>query len=274
MRCRVNQHLQPRWRVAPNEVVNRMQLLRPWTSVRNYYKRKSAYAVFRKPINISTPQPLISFTFDDFPRTALVAGGAILNRYGASGTYYVSLGILGEDSPSGPLCTSDDLVQLREQRHELGCHTFSHCNSWDTESTVFEHSIIQNRDALKGLFPDAEFKSFSYPMSEPHPITKLKTGRHFQCCRAGGQTLNLGTADLNQLSAYFLEKSRNRIQDVKDIIDLNHQKNGWIIFATHDIRRQPGPYGCVPEFFEEVVRYASSRGRVLPVDKALEALRS
>ena len=42
--------------------------------------------------------------------------------------------------------------------------------------------------------------------------------------RGGGQKFNIGTIDLNQLSAYFLEKSRNNLQAVKDIIDRNRQE--------------------------------------------------
>jgi peptidoglycan/xylan/chitin deacetylase (PgdA/CDA1 family) len=32
--------------------------------------------------------PVISFTFDDFPRSALVKAGAILRERGLAGTYY------------------------------------------------------------------------------------------------------------------------------------------------------------------------------------------
>jgi len=224
---------------------------------------------------IRTQLPLISFTFDDFPRSALLAGGAILNRYGLAGTYYVSLGILGKDSPSERMCVLDDLTALLEQGHELGCHTFSHCHSWDTGKVAFEDSIIQNRAALGELIPGAEFKSLSYPISEPRPVTKRQCSKYFLCCRGGGQTLNVGTADLNQLSAYFLEQSRDNIQAVKNLIDLNREVRGWIIFATHDVSENPSPFGCTPEFFEDVVQYAVGSGaRILPVVRALETLRA
>jgi hypothetical protein len=106
-------------------------------------------------------------------------------------------------------------------------------------------------------------------------MTKRATAKHFLCCRGGGQTLNVGTADLNQLAAYFLEKSRENIQAVKNVIDLNQEVRGWIIFATHDVSTTPSPYGCTPAFFEDVVRYALDSGAlVLPVARALEEIRS
>lgn len=246
-----------------------------WTKVQSYYKRNAARLLFRRPLAIRTEVPLISFTFDDFPRSAFLAGGVLLHRYGVAGTYYAALGLLGTEGPSGPLCTLDDLKALVAQGHELGCHTFSHCHSWDTEPASFEKSIIQNRVTLTKLVPGAEFKSLSYPISEPRPLTKRTTARHFICCRGGGQTFNVGTADLNQLSGYFLEKSRDKIQDAKSIIDENRDARGWLIFATHDISQNPSPFGCTPEFFEDVLQYAANSGaRILPVVRALEVIRS
>ncbi len=246
----------------------------PWERFRRYVQRNAASVLFRRPLAIRTQQPLISFTFDDFPRSAFLAGGSILSRYGLSGTYYTSLGLLGKDSPSGQIFVLEDLRALLEQGHELGCHTFSHCNSWQTEKKVFEDSITQNRATLSELVPGAEFKSFSYPISEPRPMTKRAIAKYFLCCRAGGQTLNVGTADLNQLAAYFLEKTRDNIQAVKNLIDVNRDARGWVIFATHDISHNPSPFGCTPEFFEDVVQYAVGSGaRILPVVRALDVIR-
>ncbi|HTY84388.1 MAG TPA: glycosyltransferase [Silvibacterium sp.] len=218
---------------------------------------------------------MISFTFDDFPRSALLNGGAILHRLGVAGTYYASLGLMGKDTPTGRIFEAADLTFLLEQGHELGCHTFSHCDSWNTKTAVFEESIVENRAALKRLLPQAEFKTFSYPISLPRPTTKRRTALHFRCCRAGGQQPNVGKADCNQLAAYFLEKSRNDFQAIKDVVDHNRAVRGWLIFVTHDISSDPTPFGCTPEFFEQVVRYAINSGsRVVPVVQALDVLQA
>jgi peptidoglycan/xylan/chitin deacetylase (PgdA/CDA1 family) len=229
---------------------------------------------FRRPFVINSKEPLVSFTFDDFPASALQTGGAILKHFGIAGTYYTSLGLSGKDAPSGRIFAEGDLAAVVEQGHELGCHTFSHCHSWQTATKTFVESVNENRAALGRLLPGAEFRSLSYPISPPRPLTKARMATHFPCCRGGGQTLNAGRVDLNQLSAYFLEKSRDSIQKVKDIIDLNRRANGWLILATHDICDDPSPYGCTPEFFADVVRYTVHSGaHTLPVFKALEELR-
>src|SRR5215470_3595471 len=114
-----------------------------------YVKRHIASLLFRRPLAVELQAPLISFTFDDFPRSSLLAGGAILNRYGLEGTYYTALGLLGTEGPSGRLFVVDDLKALLSQGHELGCHTFAHCHSWETDSVSFERAIVQNSTALQ-----------------------------------------------------------------------------------------------------------------------------
>jgi hypothetical protein len=126
---------------------------------------------------------------------------------------------------------------------------------------------------LRQILPDVEFRSLSFPISEPRPLTKRDAARHFSCCRAGGQTLNAGTIDLNQLSAFFLEQSQGRIEPIKNLIDRNREKMGWLIFATHDVAAQPSRYGCTPEFLEQVVQYSVDSGaRILPVAKAFDLI--
>lgn len=239
------------------------------------YQRITARLFARRPFVISPKTPLVSFTFDDFPRSAFLTGGAILQSFGVAGTYYASLGLMNCQSSTGPIFLPEDLKVLLEQGHELGCHTFNHCHAWDTQPSVFEDSVIRNRQVLSELIPEASFKTFSYPISVPRARTKQRVAKYFACCRCGGQTFNVGNADLNYLSAYFLEKSRDNPQIVKDLIDRNYRARGWLIFATHDICKDPTPWGCTPGFFEEIVRYAVDSGaRVLPVSQAYEALRT
>jgi glycosyltransferase involved in cell wall biosynthesis len=239
------------------------------------YQRITASAFSRRPFTIVPGGPIISFTFDDFPRSALLTGGAILQSYGAAGTYYASLGLMGRQAPTGRIFSPEDLEVLFAQGHELGCHTFSHCHAWDTPPDVFESEIIRNREALTKLAPKASFHTFSYPISVPRAQTKERISKYFACCRCGGQTFNVGNVDLNYLSAFFLEQSRDNPEIVKSLIDQNQRAQGWLIFATHDISDDPTRWGCKPGFFEEIVKYAVKSGaRILPAFQAYEVLRA
>lgn len=248
-----------------------MSSLDIWGRVRSRYIRGTARFLCRRPFVINTHVPVVSFTFDDFPRSALHTGGALLNRFGLAGSYYASFGLMGKEAATGTIFVREDLKVLFEQGHELGCHTFGHYDAWETETSVFEDSVLENQQALRELYPEASFKTFSYPISPPRAQTKRKIARYFSGCRGGGQTFNLRTTDLNYLSAYFLEKSRDNLDAVKNLIDQNQRARGWLILVTHDVSDSPSPFGCTPGFFEDVVRHAVRSGaRILPVVTALE----
>ena len=237
---------------------------------RGKYRRTLSAVLCRRLVKMNNRVPLISFTFDDFPHSALEVGGKILRAHGVTGTYYVSLGLLNRDEPTGRICSSADLTEVLAQGHELGCHTFGHCDAWETDSFSFEESIMANQLALKRILPKAGFLTMSYPISTPRPDTKRRTGQHFAACRGGGQKFNLGTVDLNYLQAFFLEQSRDSPDAIWEMIDRNRVAGGWLIFATHDVTPRPTKFGCTPELFGEVVSLAVNSGaQVLPVAQAL-----
>lgn len=215
--------------------------------------------------------PLISFSFDDFPKSALQVGGAILKSHGFAGTYYASLGLMRQMTPTGLIFNPDDLKTLLDEGHELGCHTFAHCDSWETAPSTFERSVEENQSALSRLHPGALFTTLSYPITCPRPQTKLRLSRRFECCRFGGQTFNAGSLDLNLVAAHFLEKDGGDRSVVGKLIEQTVQNRGWLIIATHDISDVHTPYGCTPAFFDSVVRDAAGSGAlVLPVAEALK----
>ncbi len=250
-----------------------MQVSDVITRIRNRYRWTLSRRCGRRLVELRPPTPMISFTFDDFPKSALWEGGNILTRHGVRGTYYVSLGLMNRDLPAGPGFSQEDVRKVLAQGHELGCHTFAHCHAWDTSPSIFEGSIIENQRALGELVPGAVFHSLSYPIAFPRPQTKRRAAKHFSCCRGGGPKYNVGLTDANSLQACFLEKCRDNPTVAKDLIAANSRERGWLIFATHDVCDTPTPFGCNPTFFQEIVRCSVASGaKVLPVAQAWEAL--
>jgi peptidoglycan/xylan/chitin deacetylase (PgdA/CDA1 family) len=229
-------------------------------------QRRAARWFGRRPYRIKLESPVISFTFDDFPRSAFTTGGAILSQYGFSGTYYASFGLMGQQRSTGEMFRREDLQELILQGHELACHTFDHCDSWETTPADFEASILRNRRAAAQHVPTVSLKSLSYPITWPRPATKRRIASLFECARGGGQSFNVGMVDLNYLKAFFIEQSRDDFDAIKHIIDDNTKAMGWLIFATHDVSHNPTRFGCTPGLFERIVGYAEkSSAHVLPV---------
>jgi len=209
----------------------------------------------------------VSFTFDDFPRTALTTGGRILTDHGVRGTYFVSFRLLGSKSPSGRIASIADLESLLQHGHEVGCHTFDHLDGTKVTPVEFERSIHANRAALVDSRLGARFGVFAYPLDGPALPVKRITGPHFAASRWGGQTFNHDVIDLNLLKAYFLDqRSPATLKKLANLFESNANAGGWLIFATHDISREPSEYGWGETYFREVVRLAVESGaRVLPM---------
>jgi peptidoglycan/xylan/chitin deacetylase (PgdA/CDA1 family) len=240
----------------------------------NKYRRMEASLFGKRSCNMNVTIPFISFTFDDFPKTAYTIGGNILNKYGFRGTYYISLGMLNKKLPCGEIADLDILKNVLLDGNELGCHTYSHTDAWEKKIDYFEESIIKNNDTLSVLFPHVNFKTFAYPVGNVTPDAKRTAEKYFVCSRGGCQTTNKGTIDLNNLNAYFLDNRKNpTFSSVKEIIDKNSLEKGWLIFATHGVDDDSSPYGCNKFFFEEVVRYSAKSGSIiLPVIKIYEEI--
>jgi peptidoglycan/xylan/chitin deacetylase (PgdA/CDA1 family) len=249
-----------------NQIVKR----RLW----NRWRRFTIDRYGRRDFRICADEPYVSFTFDDFPRSAFAEGGRILAQQGVRGTYFVSFQLLGRPSASGPIASPEDLRALLQDGHELGCHTFEHLDGRSSTVEAFERSIEANRAALAESVPEGHFPVFAYPLDGPVLSIKRAVGRHFVGCRGGGQSFNSGVIDLNLLNAYFLDKrNRGNLAVVRRVIEQNAAARGWLIFATHDVTTNPSGYGCEPEYLEEVVHFSLQSGaRVLPMMQACRAL--
>src|SRR6516162_8911089 len=94
--------------------------------VRNKWHRLQVSRCARREFRLRPSVPYISFTFDDFPQSALTTGGRILERHDVRGTYFVSLKMVGTESPSGLIARGQDMAALLAAGHQLGCHTFDH----------------------------------------------------------------------------------------------------------------------------------------------------
>jgi hypothetical protein len=248
---------------------------RMWNRIRGTCGRRMAKWFGCRPYRMRPGPPLISFTFDDFPRSALLTAGMILEQQGIFGTYYIALGLMTRVEPTGEIFRPDDLIQLFKAGHEVGCHTFDHYPAWQTAPNAYEASVIRNASKLPELAPMAAMQTHSYPINHPRPATKRLLAQRFSGCRGGGQAINQETIDLNYLNSFFLEQSRDDFGTIEQIISHNSTSGGWLIFSTHDVCENPTRFGCTPSFFEKVVRCSINSGaHILVMSAALQQLRN
>jgi peptidoglycan/xylan/chitin deacetylase (PgdA/CDA1 family) len=227
-------------------------------------------AVNRRDLPLSGARPVVSFTFDDFPQSALRVGGAILKNYGACGTFYTSIGLMNQTNNLGQQFCVEDLQALLRDGHELGSHTFGHLSCRSSKLREFEADVWKGREAVELITGGERPHHFSYPYGHITSRAKSRIGAYMASCRGIAPGINESPVDLNLLRANSLYSSSFHLDSIDRLLTLNEERRAWIIFYTHDISMDPSAFGCKPFELEDVVKLAIKRGaRILPVGQVV-----
>jgi peptidoglycan/xylan/chitin deacetylase (PgdA/CDA1 family) len=215
--------------------------------------------------------PMVSFTFDDLPKSAVTTGADMLEAHGGRGTFYVSGGLVGVGTSDWAAGDNNDVLSLYRRGHEIGCHTFSHQRACDLDEASLNEEIARNRDYFRALDSSMKIETFAYPYGYGSFARKYQLKDAFLTCRSIVEGVNTGSVDLQFLRAMPLidrDMDRDRIERSFDEAEMN---NGWLIFYGHDVADQPSPYGCSPALLEIALAAASRRN--IPVLTMAEAMR-
>jgi peptidoglycan/xylan/chitin deacetylase (PgdA/CDA1 family) len=223
-------------------------------------RRAVLCSVARRNATIPCDSPVVTFSFDDFPRTALTVGGAILKQAGVCGTYYASLGLMNSVNELGPHFDRNDLDSLLQAGHELGNHTFSHVSARSTGLVVYRDEVSRGHRALVDLLGPAVSSNFSYPFGDLTAGVKKSVSLQTQSSRGIFGGLNGPVVDLNLLAANSLYGGMEQLAAAQALLDQNAKFKSWLIFYAHDVQPNPSPWGCTPALFEQVVRAALDSG--------------
>jgi peptidoglycan/xylan/chitin deacetylase (PgdA/CDA1 family) len=235
-------------------------------------KRRLTRLQARRALDCAQDRFLVSFSFDDFPKSAAHTGAAILERYGWRGTYYTSTGFENTDNHLGSLFSADDIGMLVGKGHEIGCHTENHIDCALNAPVVIEREVRRNQKRLRALGAPP-LRSFAYPYGETSSQAKALLGQHYETLRGVKAGINRRFADAHQLSAVPIEGTEAQSDLALSYVENLKNSPGWLIFYTHDVRDTPGEWGCTPELFETICKAVKAAGfEVLPVGSAFAAL--
>jgi peptidoglycan/xylan/chitin deacetylase (PgdA/CDA1 family) len=224
-----------------------------------------------EPFRLRNEAPMVSFTFDDIPKSAAAAGAAILEAHDALGTFYVIGSMVGTSSPLWDMVDEEDIVALHRHGHEIACHTFSHKRACDLDAPTLNAEIEHNQQYLQSLDSSIQIENFAYPFGYGSFVRKRQLKSVFKSCRSIVPGVNSGTVDLQFLRAMPLIDRRIDRDGIERAFDEAETNNGWLIFYTHDVADRPSPYGCSPALLNEALEAASRRK--IPVLNMAEALR-
>lgn len=228
----------------------------------------------RRRIPSVWPNGVVSFTFDDFPKTALLHGGAILERYGARGTYYAAFGLAGSEDALGEMFDCDDIRSAHIRGHEIASHTFSHCDCTRLEAKRLRAEVRDNARAMAPILEGRPMTSFSYPFGAISAQARAVLASCFASCRGIQPGINEQVPDYADLRANKIYAAQFDQARMIDLVERNSAVGGWLIFYTHDVRASPSAFGCTPAQLDSVVEYADRRATILPVGDVVSRLGS
>lgn len=227
--------------------------------------------IARRNVHLKNRQPLVSFTFDDFPRTALSTGGRILEDFGARGTYYTAMGLAGTTNFLGEHFVAEDLHELSAKGHELASHTLHHVSARDVAQRRFRAEASEGWEAIRTIPGLSPSRNFAYPFGTTNPILKKHIGATMSSCRGNFSGLNTAVTDLNLLRGNALYGDLRSLDRVKQLLEENKRANGWLIFYTHDVRENPSAFGCTPGLMQETLKLVVKQGcKVVRIQDVVE----
>lgn len=228
----------------------------------------------RRMLPVRLDKPLVSFTFDDFPLSAITNGARILENEGWRATYYTSAGLERSENHHGKHFSAKDLCGLEARGHEIAGHTHSHVDLTQISLSESMSEIQTNYDALKKMGVKSEISSFAYPYGEASGRLKKALSEKFASMRGIQDGAHYDFADLNELKSQAIDSHANFDKAMKIINGLS-ARPGWLTLFMHDITDTPSEWGCTPDKFLQIVNAVKASGAdVLPVSEALTFLQA
>jgi len=225
-------------------------------------RRLQARAAARRIVPVHPRRGIVSFSFDDFPKSAATIGAAELERVGARGTYYASAGFVGAHNHHGALFHAADIVRLQATGHEIGNHTFSHLDCARATPGDIIADVEKNTVALRSLGCRGPLRSFAFPYGEASPAAKRTLSGRFDTLRAVHRGLAHGRADFNLLPAHSLDGGDWGLDRVLKALAQAARDASWLIVFTHDVQDAPTPWGCT----QAMLRQALETAKALDLD--------
>ncbi|MGJ3230447.1 MAG: polysaccharide deacetylase family protein [Oceanicaulis sp.] len=247
----------------------------PASGVTGKLRRIAARTLAVRPMKIALERTIVSFTFDDFPKSAAVAGAEILQARGWRGTYFATGAFAGGETHLGRMYETADLIRLDAAGHEIACHTFSHSDSAAQGDQATAADCARNRAFLRLAGHDGALETFAFPYGEAAVRAKPRLLETYRALRGVRPGVNRTGADRGLLKAVPLDGGEAGLERALDWIEDAALKPGWLIFYGHDVRAEPGPWGCTPAFLERVCEtVARARFEVLPMRAALDRIKA
>jgi peptidoglycan/xylan/chitin deacetylase (PgdA/CDA1 family) len=235
--------------------------------------RRAARYYRSKPFVMRNSAPVVSFTFDDVPASAHANGARVLDEFGVRGTFYIAAGTCGIMDDHWRVIDREQVRALYDGGHEIGCHTFSHVAVDRLSPHDLDEECRRNGNLLRELCPGIRITNFCYPFGRISWSAKRQLEDHFDTCRGIYEDVNSGTIDLGLLRVIELYDRTLTPKKLERVLRETRERNGWLIFYTHDVAETPSYIGCTPRLLRATIEAVQTeKMKCLTIRDALTAV--
>ncbi len=203
--------------------------------------------------------PIVSFSYDDFPKSAIDIGATELEKHDFKGSFYPAASFCGAHEDGQDYYTQADIHRLRTHGHEIGCHTYDHANLLRLNNREIEDQFTRNQAFFDPMLDKDRFVSLAYPFGNVSPRVKKVAQQRFPICRGVWSGVNTGMIDMALLKVVGLDHHLT-VEQTRDWIEQTRAVNGWLIFVAHDIQEQHSPFGVSPDRYASIVDTVAESG--------------
>lgn len=246
-------------------------IYQPSRSLASRVSRRLTPFQSRRLQSICLERPIVSFSFDDCPRSVVENALPLLEARAWPSTIYLACGLFDITNHLGLHMSAADAKAVATSGHELGDHTFSHFDATQCAQDSFLSDIARNQKSFDALgLPKAT--SFAYPYGQTTPRLKTALGAQFKGLRGITPLAHARQVDLNQIGSFplFSDSSLDRL--LQAILHLE-QHPAWLTIFTHDVCDAPSAWGCTQADLTRVIAAVEQvNATVLSVSGAIEYL--
>ncbi len=228
-------------------------------SLEGKLRRRLTQLYRRRAATGALTRPMVSFTFDDTPASAVRVGAPILESRGVKGTYFFCAGLAGTSAHMGEYATQEDMVAVARFGHEAACHTYSHLDCGNASDSDVAADLDRNAKTLADWGVEKNLKTFAYPFGDVGFPAKKLMGSRFSLSRALHHGLIEPGVDLNQAPAIGIEGSEGEAL-ARSWLERAETKTAWVILFTHGVTDAPSPFGASKSALGRLVDQAIARG--------------
>ncbi|MEP3890433.1 MAG: polysaccharide deacetylase family protein [Hellea sp.] len=248
-----------------------MSIYRPDMSLKAKVKRRLVPYTARRVLKPKLARPIVSFSFDDCPKSVIENAIKPLAQENWRSTVYIAMGLCGTTNHLGLHMSAADVKALHEDGHEIADHTYDHIDATAHSTAAFMANIDRNQSAINALGLPAS-QTFAYPYGQVTAPLKTALEAKFKGARGIRSRESGEDIDLNQIRANRLYAGAD-FETLLGQIDRIKSKPGWLPIFTHDIRINPSPYGCTPAQMRRVIdAVKASNAQVLPMAEAIRQM--